>query len=117
MEIKGELFEKLDVQQITDTFKKRVFVLHVPSTNGDSRYDDYVPFELKQDKVTLIDSAKIGDELQIKFNLKGNKYEKDGVCRYFGSNEAWKIEVLEKSALPQSFDDSKNNDSSDGLPF
>ncbi len=36
----------------------------------------------------------IGDEIKVYFNLRGNKYEKDGKVSYFTNLDAWRIEQI-----------------------
>jgi len=111
MEIQGKLHEKFEEVQITDSFKKREFVLIKEENVNGKIYTDYIKFQLTQDRCGLIDSVNIGDEVDVKFNLKGRKYEKDGNTMYFNSEDAWKIEKVSRQ------NENQNNESSDDLPF
>jgi hypothetical protein len=53
-ELQGRLFEIFDTQQITDTFKKREFV--VETTSG--MYNEYIKMQAVQDKCDLLDSME-----------------------------------------------------------
>ena len=43
MEIRGKLFEVSNEEQITDTFKKREFILH---DDSNPTYPEFIKFEL-----------------------------------------------------------------------
>ena len=84
MNIKGKLIEIYEAKQITDSFKKREFV------------------------VDAIDGFKIGDFIDVQFDLRGKPWtNKQGEKTYFTSLSAWKI---------QSAGDSQNNISQDEAP-
>ena len=68
----GKLHAKMDVQQITDTFRKREFVLEYADN---PMYPQYVKFELIQDRVTLVDSVEVGDKIEVTFNLRGRQWK------------------------------------------
>ena len=99
LEIKGKLFEVSNEEQISDSFKKREFILH---DDSNPTYPEFLKFELMQDKVSLIDSFKVGDEINVFFNLKGRKYvyEDTNKTVYFGNINAWKIELVNSNQQP-----------------
>lgn len=88
MVIEGKLHAKFEAQQISDSFKKREFVVEFVDN---PLYPQYVTFQLVQDRCDNIDKFKVGDKLEIVFNLRGREYEKDGVKKYFNTLEAWMI--------------------------
>ncbi|WP_439883061.1 DUF3127 domain-containing protein [Pontibacter sp. MBLB2868] len=88
-DIQGKLYEAFEEQQISDKFKKREFVLEIP----DGSYTQYVKFQLTQDKCSLLDSFKNGDELKVTFNLTGKPFTKNGQTMYFTNLQAWRIEA------------------------
>ena len=53
MNIKGKLIEIFDTVQITETFKKREFIIQ---DNKNPEYPEYIKVELIQDKVDLLNS-------------------------------------------------------------
>ena len=78
--MKKILVEKFETVQITETFKKREFIIQ---ENKNPEYPEYIKVELIQDKVSLLDSLNIGDEINVLINIKGRKWEdKDGNTRY-----------------------------------
>ena len=91
-EIEGSLIVKEDTVDISSTFKKREFVIEVVNERNPD-WNDFVKFQLIQDKCNLLDSFQLGDSLKVSFNLKGRKWEKDGRINYFTNLEAWRIEA------------------------
>lgn len=89
MNIKGKLIKKFETQVVSDKFKKREFVLEI---SENPQYPEHVKFELIQDKVSLLDSFNLGDQIDVSFNLKGRALvNQQGVKNYFNSLQAWKI--------------------------
>ena len=87
--ITGILKVKNPEQQVSEKFRKREFVL----TDNSSQYPQHISFQLTQDKCSLLDSYKIGDEVKVYFNLRGREWtDKQGATKYFNSLEAWKLE-------------------------
>ena len=93
MDVKGKIVEISAVQQISDSFKKREFVIEYAEN---PQYPEFVKFEVIQDKCGLLDDLKEAQEVNISFNLKGRKWtDKQGVVKYFNSLQAWKIQAAE----------------------
>ncbi|MFZ9815222.1 MAG: DUF3127 domain-containing protein [Candidatus Kapaibacteriota bacterium] len=88
-ELQGRLFEIFDTQQITDTFKKREFV--VETTSG--MYNEYIKMQAVQDKCDLLDSMNKGDQVKVSFDLRGKLVNtKDGRQVYITNINAWRID-------------------------
>lgn len=103
--------------QITDTFKKRDFVI----SDEQSQYPQHVLFELTQDKCDLLNNYQIGQEVKVYFNLRGREWtDKEGKVRYFNSLNAWKLEATGNSApAPASREEQpySTKQENDDLPF
>lgn len=121
-EIEGNLIVKDDIQQISASFQKREFVIEVINERN-ADWNDFVKFQLIQDKCALLDSYQLGDKLKVSFNLKGRKWEKDGRVNYFTNLEAWRIEAAaggnSTPATPPPFEETEipPADAGDNLPF
>lgn len=90
MEVKGKIVEIFQTQQVTDTFKKREFVLEFAEN---PQYPEFVKFEMIQDKCGLLDNYQVGNEVTISMNLKGRKWnDPKGGVKYFNTLQAWKIQ-------------------------
>ncbi|HEX8656579.1 MAG TPA: DUF3127 domain-containing protein [Hymenobacter sp.] len=87
-DVTGRLHEIFDEQQVSEKFRKREFVLEVQ----DGQYPEHIKFQMVQDKTSLIDPFKMGDEVKVTFNLRGRGFNKNGQMLYFTNLEAWKIE-------------------------
>ena len=91
-ELTGTIIEITPTQQVTGTFQKREFVVSAPDKVGDNEYPNFPKFQVTQNKCDLLDAFTVGQEVKVSFNVKGNKWQKDGKDNYFTSLQAWKIE-------------------------
>jgi hypothetical protein len=123
-EITGKVIDISPVNQVSDKFKKREFVIEKKETGGAAVFIDYVKFQLIQDKCDLINDSYLNEDVKIWFNLKGNKWERDGKVNYFTNLDAWKIEKTssaqkEQNVAPRTTleDIPPENDELSDLPF
>jgi hypothetical protein len=100
-EISGKVIDISPVNQVSDKFKKREFVIEKKETGGAAVFIDYIKVQLVQDKCDLINESFLNEEIKIWFNLKGNKWERDGKVNYFTNLDAWKIEKLSSQGRDQ----------------
>jgi hypothetical protein len=92
MEIKGKVYEVSATQQVTDSLKKRELIIEYIEN---PQYPEYLKFEAIQDRTALIDAVKVGDDVEVFFNLKGRKWtDKMGKVVYFNTLQLWKLNVL-----------------------
>lgn len=92
MELKGKVHFIGETIQVSDKFKKRELILEYVEN---PQYPEYVKFEAVQDKTALLDNFKIGNEVEVFFNLKGREWaDKNGIKQYFNSLHVWKINFL-----------------------
>jgi hypothetical protein len=92
MNLKGKIKEIFDTQYVSDRFSKREFVIEFADN---PMYPQYIKFELTQDKCDLIDSYKVGDEVDVQFNLRGRAWTNpQGVTQYFNTLQAWRLEPV-----------------------
>jgi hypothetical protein len=103
MVIEGKLHAKFDAQQISDTFKKRDFVVEYAEN---VLYPQYVTFQAIQDRCALLDSYHEGDRIAVDFNLRGREWTSpQGEKKYFNTLEAWRINPAQEGVAgdpPQS---------------
>ena|SRR5699024_1639878 len=129
MEIKGKVHEIGEVEQITDTFKKRELIVEY---SENPQFVEYLKFEATQDRVSIFDKLAVGDEVEVSFNLRGRPWtNKEGVTMYFNSLVAWRTTKLESTPpashqaptpdvgdVPPAVDiSSSDGDDDDDLPF
>lgn len=91
-ELSGKLIEIFNTIQVKDNFRKREFVVEKKETVGGTEYSDPVKFQLINDRCDIIDSFNLNDQVKVSFNIRGNRWERDGNVNYFINLAAWKIE-------------------------
>ena len=94
------LIFKDEEKQISETYKTLEFVIEVINEK-DTKWNDFIKFQLSQANCSLIDNIAIGAPIEVSFNLRGRKWEKDGKVNYFNSLDAWRIKKTSSSPEPQ----------------
>ncbi len=98
-EISGQLVEIFETQKVSDRFQKREFVIEIKSTgNTGFEFVDLIKFQSTQDKCGQLDQFKNGDTVNVSFNLRGRKWERDGQVSYFTNLEAWRVDRLQSES-------------------
>ncbi|MDN3551330.1 DUF3127 domain-containing protein [Mucilaginibacter aquaedulcis] len=122
MEVKGKVYEVSPTVQVTESLKKRELILEYIEN---PQYPEYLKFEAIQDRCSLLDAVKVGDDVEVFFNLKGRPWtDKTGKKSYFNSLQLWRVNALAAGAgsatTPEyaapAADISSSNDDDD-LPF
>lgn len=125
-ELSGKIAEIFDTEQPSSNFRKREFVIEVEDERGGRRFVDSIKFQLLQDRVDLVDPYSIGDQVKVHFDIKGNRWERDGRVSYFTNLTAWRIERMDASTVETADEDPgfpsidqapPEDDPSDDLPF
>lgn len=96
-EITGKLIAINETQQVSERFKKREFVLEISEEINGNVYTNYAKMQLVQNKCEIIDNFQIGDTVKVSFNIKGNKWERDGNVNYITNLDAWRIENAQQA--------------------
>lgn len=125
-DISGKLIVKENTQAVSDRFQKREFVIEVENEKN-PQWNDFVKFQLTQDRCDLLENIEIGNELKVHFNIRGRKWENNGQTAYFTNLEAWRIEPLSSNnaenmgGMPPldeyKIDDIPDVSNEDDLPF
>lgn len=93
LEITGRLIEVQPIQQIKENFSKREFVIEITQvTNTGMTFINYAAFQLVNNACQLIDRFQIGQDIKVSFDIRGNRWEKDGQVRYITNLNAWRVE-------------------------
>ncbi len=123
-EITGKIIDISPVNQVSDKFRKREFVIERKETGGPAVFIDYIKFQLVQDKCDLINESFLNEEVKVSFNIKGNRWEREGKVNYFTNLDAWKIEKAASQNKDQDIISRKTledippeNDEMSDLPF
>ncbi len=113
--IKGKIFKIQQEQQVTPTFKKRIFVLSYQDDYGN---EQLLPMELLQEKTSLIDNFSEGEEVLIDFDLRGRKWvSPQGIEKFFMNIVVSDI-VKSEELVPDNSEEIASLDAdTDDLPF
>ena len=121
MNIRGKIFEIYDVNKVSESFRKREFVVEYKEN---PQYPEYLKFELIQDKCDQLNNFKVGSFVEVYFNLKGRLWTNPkGEKVYFNSLQAWRLEPVEgtddnlSEYQPPVGDDLSSFNEEDELPF
>ena len=87
----GEIIEISELVQVSDRFKKRELVVKT-----DGRYPQYIMFVFVQIKSSLPEDFKVGQTVEVFFNVKGRK--RNG--RYWNELQGWRIVLVPKQQPP-----------------
>ncbi len=104
--VKGFIKVIGDTVQVTEKFSKREVVILVE----DGKYLQHITLQATGDKVSLLDSCRVGEEVVASFNLRGREWQD----KHFNSLELWKIEVIAPAVAPAHVPDKVEDDD---LPF
>lgn len=118
MVIEGKLHKIMDTQEVSGSFKKRDFVVEYIDN---PLYPQYVSFQLVQDRVSEIGKFKVGESIEVTFNLRGREWTSpEGEKKYFNTLEAWRIQAASAGGTPEPVAagiTEEYPDPSDDLPF
>ena len=93
LEVTGKLHHVYPTQQIKETFSKREFVLEITDESPSGMvYTNYAAFQLVNNSCAVIDQFQPGEMLKVSFNIRGNRWERDGNVKYITNLNAWRVE-------------------------
>jgi hypothetical protein len=125
-DITGKLVAKFETVQRSATFKTREFAIEISEDVNGRTITNFIKFQAVQDRTTIVDRFNIGDTIKVHFNMRGSKWDKNGVTNYITNLDAWRIEVIANSTegsgpveTPPAFvpDPESQQGVSDDLPF
>ncbi len=94
-EVVGKLHELYPEQQVTEKFRKREFVLETQ----DGMYQQYIKFQLTQDRCSALDNFSKGEDVKVSFNLSGRPSQnRNGETVYYTNLVAWRLERAEQKS-------------------
>ena len=124
MEVQGKIKLVGDIQEITDSFRKRELIIVTQE-----QYPQTLCIEFVQDKMGLLDDFQEAEEVKIGINIRGREWKNpEGKTKYFTSLQGWRIENLQSeipdneqpgldSLSPFEPADDINKEDLDDLPF
>lgn len=96
MEILGVINKIFDIKTFPSGFVKQEIIL---VTN--EKYPQNLCIEFIQDKINILKSFKIGDNVKVLINLKGREWTNpNGITKYFNTIQGWKIENINNDINP-----------------
>lgn len=81
-----------ETQSFSSGFTKREFVV----TTAVDKYPQDLKFEVVKDKCSMLDQFKVGQDVNVSFDIRGNEYN----GKYFVNLSAWKIQSADGSSAP-----------------
>jgi hypothetical protein len=78
---------------VNERFKKREFVLELAEEINGNVYTNFAKMQLVQQKCDILDRFNEGDNVKVSFNIKGNRWERDGKVNFITNLDAWRIEA------------------------
>jgi hypothetical protein len=81
---------------VTEKFSKREFVIELK----DGMYPQSIQFQMAQDKCSLLDTVRVGQEIEVSFNLRGREWTdpKTDQVKVFNTLDAFRVEAASSSA-------------------
>lgn len=89
-EASGKIKVINETQSFASGFTKREFVV----TTATDKYPQDLKFEVVKDKCSMLDQFKVGQDVQVNFDIRGNEYN----GKYFVNLSAWKIQAADGSS-------------------
>jgi hypothetical protein len=81
-QISGKIAEVYPVNRVNERFRKREFVIEHKESGSGQAFIDFIKFQLTQDRCDLIDESWLRQDVTVTFNIKGNRWEKNGLVNY-----------------------------------
>lgn len=103
---KGKVRLVYPVVQVSEKFQKREFIVQEEYNGKWGEVKNPVKFVLVQEKCGLIDQFKVGDVVEVSFDLDGREWTppNESEPKFFNDLKAWKLEPVAQAAgapIPQ----------------
>jgi single-strand DNA-binding protein len=105
LKAKGTIHHLGEARQVSEKMNIREFVLSI----GD-KYPQLVQFQAVNERVKFLDGAKVGQECEVKFDLRGREYN----GKFYVSLNAWDIRIAKPASAPSN---PISDEIDDDLPF
>lgn len=90
MEVTGRVQKIFDIQTFSSGFRKREVVVLTQE-----QYPQPILIEFTQDRVDLVNSIQVGEEVRVSIGLRGREWTNpEGVVKYFNSINGWRIDKI-----------------------
>jgi len=101
-QVKGKIKVINDTQTFDSGFQKREFVV-----TTDEQYPQDIKLEFVKDKCGILDTYKVGQDVLVSYNLRGNEYN----GKYYTNLQAWRVEsgeAVEQASSPKANSEDTN---------
>jgi len=88
----GTVYHIGDVEVKSERFRKQEIVLMQVEKNGDREFKNYPKFEFANGNIDKLTGLSKGDVVTISYNIKGNRYEHNGIEKFSLALQGWKVE-------------------------
>lgn len=118
-EAQGRIVEIFDTIQRSDTLRFREFLIETSEEGRDRTYTHILKFQLKNEKIELLDLHKPESVVKVNFNIRSSRWERNGQVSYITNLDAWKIVQITLPADPQASKPANmpTSEGIDDLPF
>ena len=97
-----EVIGKIKLIGETQTFGSNGFRKRELVVTTDEQYPQMLMIEFIQDKVDLLNSYTVGQDVKVSINLRGREWiNPQGEAKYFNSIQGWRIENLSQTGPQQ----------------
>lgn len=97
-----EVIGKIKLIGETQTFGSNGFRKRELVVTTDEQYPQMLMIEFIQDKVDLLNSYVVGQDVKVSINLRGREWiNPQGEAKYFNSIQGWRIENLSQATSSQ----------------
>jgi len=98
------------IKRITEVEQKGEFRFRKLILTTNDKYPQVVQIDFTQQNTNLLDVWKVGDNVEVFYNISGREYERDGKIFYFTTLRGWSVrqykdEVTTKDQAPDREDD------------
>ena len=109
-----EVLGKIKLVGETEVFGAKEFKKRNLVVTTEDQYPQDIQIEFVQDKCSILDNYKNGQDVKIGINLRGREWVNDkNETKYFNSVQGWKIELSDDQGSPAA----QEPQTEDDLPF
>lgn len=111
--------------QVTEKFSKREFAIETEDvSNNGTVFTNTVALQFTNKQTPILDNFSIGQNVEVSFNARSNRNDKDGVVRFFTNLNAYAMQFVagrqqapQQAQQPAPAQVAQAEDDSSDLPF
>lgn len=86
--VRGVIHAINPTETVSPKFKKREFVVTVAEN---PQYPQPILFQMTQDKCNVLDGYKVGQTVEVFYNLRGREHNGTNGKRFYNTLECWRV--------------------------